>query len=61
VLLAVEDPGMDETQTLHKLLDELDLGGRPEYASVDQPVKLSPQERHFLEWSHDKIIAAGGT
>lgn len=48
---------MNETQTLHNLLEALGLRDSPEYASIDQVAKLPPQERHFLDWGHDKIDA----
>ena len=49
--------GMDETQTLGNLLQDTGLGGSPEFASADDADKLSPREKHFLDWGRDKIKA----
>lgn len=48
---------MNESETLHNLLNELGLEDRPECASVDQSDHLRPQERHFLDWGREKIKA----
>lgn len=49
--------GMDQADTLHNLLQDTGLDDSPEFASVDGADKLSPRERHFLDWGHDKIKA----
>ena len=48
---------MDETQTLCNLLQDTGLAGSPEFASADGADQLSPRDRHFLDWGHEKIKA----
>ena len=50
---------MDEKRTLDDLLTETGLGMAREYVSVDKADKLTPHEKHYLEWGRDKIKADG--
>lgn len=48
---------MDEKQTLDHFLNDSGLSRGSEYVSVDHESKLSPREKHFLDWGRDKIKA----
>ena len=48
---------VNSIDTLNYILEKTKIASCPEYVSLDSADKISPRERHFLDWGRKKIKA----